>query len=425
MWTNKIELLNIVGRFIRISKYCKYSIWSNLNSNKVKFTNHILYNLHRCESSVPSSSKNQLGSEDVKDLLENAADFKDTMPEDVWSTPLYPVNVDPRRDQTIHSIRPKVDPRETSIILFPGQGSQYVGMGKDLMQYKNVKDIYEIASQILGYDLFQLCVFGPKSELDKTCHCQLAVLVTSLAAVEKLKEENPEAIEKCVATAGFSVGEYAALTFSGAISFEDVIRLVKIRGEAMQRVSEQISSGMMTIFYRPDAKIKFACAAAKQWCIRKGIEDPVCTVANFLYPDCKVIAGNTEALKFIELNASDFGIKKLKYLPVSGAFHTELMKPAEDILKNAIKSTNFNLPRIPVHSNFDGKPYRDVNHIRNNLSKHLCSPVKWEQTLHIMYERPQDTPFPTSYVCGPDRSLRTILKMVNSKAWKSSQHIEG
>ncbi|XP_023234923.1 malonyl-CoA-acyl carrier protein transacylase, mitochondrial-like [Centruroides sculpturatus] len=94
-------------------------------------------------------------------------------------------------------------------------------MGKQLLEYKNVKEMYEIASQIAGYDLLQLCLTGPKEELDKTLHCQLAVVVTSLAAVERLKEENPEAIEQCVATAGFSVGEYAALVFAGALSFED------------------------------------------------------------------------------------------------------------------------------------------------------------------------------------------------------------
>ncbi|XP_023234922.1 probable malonyl-CoA-acyl carrier protein transacylase, mitochondrial [Centruroides sculpturatus] len=423
MWLNKMKVC-LFARSLLTCKYRKFVTCFNLRTNQIRRINYSRI-FYLCNNNKPKSEI-ELGSRSVKELLENAAEFKDDLQSenDVWSTPVYPVNADPRRDQAVHSIRPKVDPRTTSVVLFPGQGSQYVGMGKQLLEYKNVKEMYEIASQIAGYDLLQLCLTGPKEELDKTLHCQLAVVVTSLAAVERLKEENPEAIEQCVATAGFSVGEYAALVFAGALSFEDAIRLVKIRGQAMQEASEQISSGMMTVFFHPDAKIKFACKAAEQWCKRQGIEDPVCTVANYLYPECKVIAGNMEALKFIELNASDFGIKKLKYLPVSGAFHTLLMKPAEEVLKNALKNTNFNSPLIPVHSNIDGKPHKDASDIRKNLCKHVCKPVKWEQTLHILYTRPTDTPFPNSFVCGPDRSLQTLLRMVNLKAWKSSKHVE-
>ncbi|XP_013774994.1 probable malonyl-CoA-acyl carrier protein transacylase, mitochondrial isoform X1 [Limulus polyphemus] len=293
-------------------------------------------------------------------------------------------------------------------------------MGHNLLKFPNVQEMFKLASEILGYDLLKLCLEGPKSELDKTRHSQAAVLVTSLAAVEKLKDERPLAVENCVATAGFSVGEFTALTFAGALSFEEAVRLVKIRGEAMQAASELTPSGMMTVFYRPDAKINFACHAAEEWCIRKGLQDPVCKVANFLFPHCKVIAGNEEALKFIEMNAEDFGIRRIKHLAVSGAFHTNLMKPAQLVLKEALKQCKINPPLISVHSNVDGKHYRNADIICKNLSKQLCSPVKWEQIMHIIYERPSTTSFPRTFECGPGQSLRTILKMVNAKAWDTS-----
>lgn len=132
----------------------------------------------------------------------------------------YPKNSNLRQSQAKFSYRPVCDPRQTSIILFPGQGTQFVGMGKQLLEYPRVKVMYEHASSILGYDLLKLCLDGPKSSLSETQYCQPAVLVTSLACLEKLKHLNPDAASQCVAAAGFSVGEIAALTFAGTFSFE-------------------------------------------------------------------------------------------------------------------------------------------------------------------------------------------------------------
>lgn len=356
---------------------------------------------------------------DVKSLLENAASFQDnkiTSPDDIWSSSPYPKGAVPGQSQALHSVRPLVDPRRTSIILFPGQGAQFVGMGKGLIAVPMVKDMYEEASSILGYDLLKLCMEGPKSELYKTVHCQPAILVTSLAAVEKLKDENPEAVESCMATAGFSVGEFAALVFAGSLSFEDAVHVVKIRAEAMQAASELLPSGMTTVFFGPDARINYACVVAKEWCRKLGISNVECRIANYLYPTCKVIAGNEEALQFIEMNAQDFGIRRFKRLPVSGAFHTDLMLPASEPFQAALREIALKPPVISVHSNIDGKRYRSVSHIQKALAEQMSSPVKWEQLLHILYERNPETPFPNSYECGPGRALRAILKMVNAKA---------
>nr|XP_042913651.1 probable malonyl-CoA-acyl carrier protein transacylase, mitochondrial [Parasteatoda tepidariorum] len=153
----------------------------------------------------------------LKSLLNNSISYIENNVLDPWITPEYSVR---RNNQSDHSIRLNVNPRETSVLLFPGQGSQFVGMGKSLLSYPNVKDMFECASEILRYNLLDLCINGPQDMLNMTVHSQVAVVVTSLAAVEKLRAESPKAIENCAATAGFSVGEYSALVFSGALEFE-------------------------------------------------------------------------------------------------------------------------------------------------------------------------------------------------------------
>jgi len=167
-----------------------------------------------------SYRKRPLSSKQVKDLLDNAEVEDKKEPDSldsVWLTNPYQY----RREQGNHSFRPEGDPSEYSIILFPGQGTQYVGMGKSALQLPIVKDMFDAASEILQWDLAKLCTHGPKSELNDTVKAQPAILVTSLAALEVMKEKEPERVEKCISTAGFSLGEYAALVFAGSISFED------------------------------------------------------------------------------------------------------------------------------------------------------------------------------------------------------------
>ncbi|GIY31959.1 probable malonyl-CoA-acyl carrier protein transacylase, mitochondrial [Caerostris darwini] len=327
------------------------------------------------------------------------------------------------RLQSKKSFRPQVDPRTTSIVLFPGQGSQYLGMGKSLLEYPYVRDMFDSASEILKYDLLDLCINGPEDMLNMTAHSQAAVMIASLAAVQKLKSENEEMINNCIAIAGFSVGEYSALVFSGALEFEDAVRLLKIRGEAMQAASDMQPSGMMTVFLSPNAKIKQACLEARNWCKEQTLYDAECKVASYLYPDCKVVAGHLEALKFLEMNAAKFGIKKYKHLAVSGAFHTKLMKPAQQILQKALQSTSINKPLIPVHSNVDGQVYTNVKVIQEKLVKQLCEPVRWEQIMHILFERNKGTKFPNIYECGPGTSMKSILRMNNALAYNHCKNI--
>lgn len=320
--------------------------------------------------------------------------------------------------------RPKKDPGDCSVLLFPGQGSQFVGMGRGLLKYPNVKEMFTVAQRILGYDLLSLCMEGPEAELMKTVHCQPAVFITSLAAVERLNYENPKAIETCVGAAGFSVGEFAALVFAGSMNFAEALYAVKVRAEAMQSASELVASGMLSVIGRPQAQYKYACMLAKEHCKTLGMEEPVCSVANYLFPDGRVIAGHQKALDFLQQNSRNLQFIRTKPLPVSGAFHTELMESAAEPLRDVLRQVEVRRPEINVYSNVDGKRYMSESHVRRQLVKQLTSPVKWEQTLHEMYERTQGKRFPHTYEVGPGKQLGVTLQKCNRKAYANYSHVE-
>ncbi|GAU98358.1 hypothetical protein RvY_09515 [Ramazzottius varieornatus] len=367
------------------------------------------------------------GNRKLKNFVDEAADFV-AIPREDDQTPGQIPQPQPRlriQDQAKKVPRPKIDPRETSIVLFPGQGSQFVGMGEKLLKYPNVREIYGVASEILGYDLLKLCLEGPKEDLDRTVYCQTAVFVTSIAALEKLKVENFQAIQYCAATAGFSVGEYASLVFAGCLSFEECLKLVKARAEAMQMASEMSPGGMLSVQIDHDSQLQKAMELARRWSAeRKNVRDPYCQIASYLFPEGRVIAGNNEALDFIEVNAKMFKIKPLKRLPVSGAFHTPLMTPAKDVFYQTLKDTTFKQPSITVYSNVTALSYGGQKASTSLLLKQISAPVKWEQILHSIYEREKDVLFPNTYEVGPGKQLGTILKRTNLKAFASYKAIE-
>ncbi|XP_007079583.2 malonyl-CoA-acyl carrier protein transacylase, mitochondrial isoform X1 [Panthera tigris] len=315
-------------------------------------------------------------------------------------------------------------PGQCSVLLFPGQGSQVVGMGRGLLGYPRVRELYAAARSVLGYDLLELSLHGPQEALDRTVHCQPAVFVASLAAVEKLHHLQPAVIENCVAAAGFSVGEFAALVFAGAMEFSEGLHAVKIRAEAMQEASEAVPSGMLSVLGQPQSKFTFACLEAREHCKTLGIENPVCEVASYLFPDCRVISGHLEALQFLRKNSCKYHFRRTKMLPVSGGFHTRLMEPAVEPLARALKSVGMKEPLVSVHSNVDGNRYRHPKHIRKLLARQVVSPVKWEQTMHAVYGRRKGTEFPKTFEVGPGKQLGGILKSCNLQAWRSYGHVE-
>jgi [acyl-carrier-protein] S-malonyltransferase len=220
------------------------------------------------------------------------------------------------------------------------------------------------------------------------------------------------------------LGEITALIFAGAIPFDKGIRLIQVRAEAMQIASEKTPSGMATVFYGPDSQLGKACERAIEWCLERGVEDPECKIANYIFPHCKVVAGNVEALDFLEKNKEQFRLRKVRRLPVNGAFHTKIMESAVEPFRRALKKIEVKDPNISVHSCVDGKPYKNAEHIIKQLPKQIIKPVKWEQLLHIIYERRQDVHFPKTFEASPGDSLITILKQVNFKASSTAISVE-
>ncbi|CAD7006617.1 unnamed protein product [Ceratitis capitata] len=320
--------------------------------------------------------------------------------------------------------RRAINPKNTTITLFPGQGAQYVGMAEKLMRFPSARSIFKLANEVLGYDLLKICLEGPRDKLNRTEYAQLAVMVSSLAALEQLREERPQAIDNCVATTGFSLGEITALVFAGALPFDKALHLVQVRANAMQAACDAMPSGMALILYGPDTHVGTVCAKAQQWSLERGVETPYCGIANYMYPHCKVIAGDLEALQYIEVNAKELKIKRMKRLQVNGAFHTPLMKSAVEPFARALKNMYIKEPIIRVYSNVDGKPYRNATHILRQLPNQIVSPVKWEQTMHLMYERRQGVDFPRTFECGPGKGLKQILDKVNAKAATTAVNVE-
>jgi len=287
--------------------------------------------------------------------------------------------------------------------LFPGQGAQHVGMGRQLAeQCAAAKRLYEQANDILGYDLAKLCFEGPAEQLDSTVVSQPAIFVTSLAALEKLREESPDVVLSCEMTAGLSLGEYTALVFAGAMTFEDGLRLVQRRGGAMQEASDATASGMVGALMLDLEQVEQICAQAS--------EVGVLEIANYLCPGNIVLSGENAACeRALELIEQSGG--KAVPLAVAGAFHTGIMKPADARLTEALAGVPLSRPEIPVVSNVDASIHDDPDEIRDLLVRQVVSPVRWEDSMRLMLEKGVDS----FYEIGPGRVLRGLLRRIDRK----------
>lgn len=260
--------------------------------------------------------------------------------------------------------------------------------------------------------------------LNQTIFCQPAIMVTSLAALELLKLQRPSAIESCIGTAGFSLGELTALVFSGAIPFDAGVRLAHTRGKLMQAASDRHSGGMATIMTKSSSQLRLACERGREWCIDYGVEEPDIVIANFLFSTCKVISGCTEGLRYIESNMDAYGLRRMLPIPAYGAFHSELMRSAVDPFAAALKKTFIEQPAIDVYSNVTAQKYSNATEILKLLPKQIVRPVRWEQTMGILYDFKQHTSdYPDTFVCGPGNALSNILKVIDGQAWKRTTKI--
>lgn len=289
--------------------------------------------------------------------------------------------------------------------LFPGQGAQSVGMGATVCaQVPAARTLFDRASPVLGYDLFKLCTEGPAAKLDATDHSQPAIFVASLAALEQLKRDSPEVVEKCSAAAGLSLGEYTALVFAGVMDFETGLAIVQERGRAMQAASEAVSSGMVSILGLEHEQVEAVCNECR------GGE--TLEIANLLCPGNIVVSGHNEACLRAKDAAVVAGAMKTIPLPVAGAFHTKLMQPAVVQLQAALAEVPLQKPRIPVISNVDARPHDDPDEIRELLIQQVCSPVRWEDSLRYLLDTANITQF---YEIGPGRVLAGLLKRIARK----------
>ncbi|MDR3109064.1 MAG: ACP S-malonyltransferase [Planctomycetaceae bacterium] len=288
---------------------------------------------------------------------------------------------------------------------FPGQGAQYVGMGKTLFDtFEQVRSLYARAGEILGYDLAELCFAGPSEKLDTTAVSQPAIFVTSLAMAEVLRLQSPELVEKCSAAAGLSLGEYTALVFAGAMEFEDGLRLVQRRGEVMQEASNAVPSGMVSVLGLERDIVEKLCDE------NRGGE--TLQVANLLCSGNIVVSGTVGACERIADAAPKAGAMRVIPLAVAGAFHTQLMKPADSKLADALAKIDFKPLRIPVYSNVDAKPHTNTEEFRRILVEQVISPVLWEDLVRAMIE----DGYEQFNEVGPGRVLRGLVKRINRKA---------
>ena len=288
--------------------------------------------------------------------------------------------------------------------LFPGQGAQTVGMGQALYDaFPEARTLYDTAGEILGYDLASLCFDGPQEKLDSTAISQPALFVTSLAVLESLRVEQPEVVEACGGAAGLSLGEYTALVFAGVLTFEDGLRVVQQRGEAMQQAADATPSGMVSVLGLEKNQVQELCAQAAA--------GDVLTIANYLCPGNIVISGDKAACDRALPIALEIGAMKAIPLAVAGAFHTPIMESAVARLTEALETVSFAPPRIPVVLNVDGQFHDDPSMIQKLLARQVVEPVLWEASMRALLERGA-TEF---YEVGPGRVLRGLLRRIERK----------
>jgi [acyl-carrier-protein] S-malonyltransferase len=288
-------------------------------------------------------------------------------------------------------------------------------MATALLENPAAKAIFDEASKVFGYSMADLCQKGPQDKLDSTLFSQPAIFVCSLAAMEMAKGKDPAMLKKVKTAAGFSLGEYSALVFGGALSLQDGLKVVKTRAEAMDRAAKASKSGMASIGPLDDDKLqKVLDDASASVGTGKGY------IANYMFPGGRTCSGDLAVLeKACEL-AKAAGATNAKMLPVSGAFHTPYMESAQAELSKALDAADIKMPTINVYSNVTGKAYTSVDEIKNLLKRQLLEPVKWEQGTKDLIGLGHK-----QYVeAGPGKQLKAMMRRIDMDAWKQTATLD-
>ena len=282
--------------------------------------------------------------------------------------------------------------------VFPGQGAQFVGMGKDLYENHPVaKEMFDKANEILGFNITDLMFNGTDEDLRQTKVTQPAIFLHSVILAKTMGDDfNPDMV------AGHSLGEFSALVAAGALSFEDGLRLVSARAQAMQKACEKTPSTMAAVLALPDAKVEELCAS-----VTEGVVVP----ANYNCPGQIVISGSIEGVDAACAKMLEAGAKRALKLKVGGAFHSPLMEPARAELADAIAHTDFHAPKCPVYQNVNAEPQTDPETIKKNLIAQLTAPVRWTQTVQNMIAAGADT----FVEVGPGAVLQGLVKKISSE----------
>lgn len=281
-------------------------------------------------------------------------------------------------------------------LVFPGQGSQYVGMGKELYDSrKDIKDLMDSANDILGFDIISTMFKGSEEDLKKTEVTQPSIFIHSVAALKAVNGLGAAMV------AGHSLGEFSALVANGVLSFEDGLKLVFARAKAMQSACDANPSSMAAILGLADEKVEEICESI----------DGIVVPANYNCPGQLVISGETSAVEKACEEMKEAGAKRALLLSVNGAFHSPLMQPAQEQLAAAIEATRFRNATIPVYQNITTTAVTEPEEIKQNLISQLTGPVKWTQSVQNMIKDGA-----TTFIeVGPGKTLQGLIKKINSK----------
>ena len=285
--------------------------------------------------------------------------------------------------------------------LFAGQGSQYIGMGKDLYEaFPESKAVFDKADEVLGFSLSRLCFVGPQQELTKTINCQPAILAMSIAAWEAYKSAKGSGFSTGAYAVGLSLGEYSALVASGAMSFADAVYLVRRRGEFMEEEASKLPGKMLSV-------IGLDTSAVRQICSETNTE-----IANINCPGQIVISGGVKEIEQAQELAKERGVKMTVMLEVSGAFHSSLMKGATLKLTAELEKIKLNAPFMPVVCNVTGKAITSLLEIKDNLIKQVTSSVLWEDSMKFLLSQG----IKNFMEFGPGKVLKGLMRRIDAGA---------